>query len=58
MSGLMFILVLGVGLVLTLVFPPIGLLILGLLALWVVGAVLKGGVKGALALFSFGTRRK
>lgn len=52
MSGLMFILVLGFGLVLTVVFPPIGLFILALLVIWVIAAVLKGGAKGALAVFS------
>jgi hypothetical protein len=36
MTGLMFILVLVVGLVLTVMRPPIGLIILVLLGLWVI----------------------
>jgi hypothetical protein len=56
MTGLMFILVLAVGLVLTAIIPPIGLIILGLLALWVVFKIVKGGTKGLAAIFSSGRK--
>lgn len=58
MSGLLFILVLAVALALTVMIPPVGVLTLLLLVVWVVFMSIKVGSRGIFALLSLGRRKK
>lgn len=52
MKSLVFIIALGIAAIASILFPPVGILLFLLLALWLVYAIVTGGLKGLLALFS------
>lgn len=58
MTSLLFIIALALTAILSVIFPPLGILIFLLLGLWLAYVILKGGVKGLFALFSFARREK
>lgn len=53
MKSLLFIIALGIAAIASIMFPPVGILLFIVLGLWLSFAIVTGGVKGLLALFSF-----
>ncbi|MFM9942156.1 MAG: hypothetical protein ACKVP7_21950 [Hyphomicrobiaceae bacterium] len=52
MTGLLFILVLAIGIILTFLVPPVGIAILGLLIVWGVFLIARSGASGITWVFS------
>lgn len=52
MKSLLFIIALGIAAIASIMLPPVGILLFIVLGLWLAFAIVTGGLKGLLALFS------